>query len=38
MDKKTWTKPEVRKIKAGAAESSDNTASDGAPTAPQKAS
>ena len=38
MDKKTWTKPEVRKIQAGSAESSNVSGDDGAPTAPKKAS
>ena len=38
MDKKEWQKPEVRKIEAGSAESSNNTASDGATTGQKKAS
>jgi hypothetical protein len=38
MAKKEWQKPEVRKIRAGSAESSNNSGDDGAQTAPKKAS
>ena len=36
MTKKSWSKPEVHRIKAGSAESSNVKGNDGAPTAPKK--